>query len=61
MVALARRSSSEFLPGTFLPVPVAARLEFTSVTPLPDKSEKEVEVVITPSDRTALKITKSAK
>ena len=50
-VALACRSSSEFLPGTFLPVPVAARLEFTSVTPLPDMSEKEVEVVITPSDR----------
>ena len=51
MIALARRNLSGFLPGTFLPDSVAARLEFTSVTPIPDMSEKEVEVVITPSDR----------
>ena len=41
MIALARRNLSGFLPGTFLPVPVAARLEFTSVTPSPDTIEED--------------------
>ena len=50
-IALASNESSDLLRGTFLPVPMAARLEFTSVTPSPDMIEEEVETTMVPSDR----------